>query len=203
MAIRFVILTVMLVLAPLGASAVHLSDLSIAAELLRDNVFLNRGCGDRGPSARCHATVGDFRMGVGGDCDDTAALGIANAFQADIVLGCDILYNTTMIGHVCYSLRHLLLSEKVQNTIDDDPNDGDGDGSTAAQQRRANEGWVVFCDRTRNGDPEPEAAFAESGLRVLEKLNLTKLACAEKLLQSDEYDYMIDVDVFLFRVSKE
>ena len=66
--------------------------------------------------------------------------------------------------------------------------------------REAGEAWLVFADRTVHGDPRPLAGFAGAGLHVRSELLLSAMPCCEALLRTEEYDYMLDVDVKLYRL---
>ena len=97
------------------------------------------------------------------------------SLKPDIILCSDLMYNSKMIQLVCTTLRRVVKNSETSI-------------------------WIVFTDRTVKGDPEPLEKLKAHGFQCTKKLDLMTLECCHSLCKIEEYDYLDDVQVWLWEL---
>ena len=100
------------------------------------------------------------------------------SLNPDIILCSDVMYNSKMIQLVCTTLRRVINDSKTSI-------------------------WIVFIDRTVKGDPEPMEKLKAHGFRCTNTLDLMSLSCCRSLCEIEEYDYLNDVQIWLWELHLE
>lgn len=183
-------------IASAGAASVHLTDIIPAVSLLQTNILLN--C----DNVLNPITCGSLKMSKLDSCGfsdiDKNTKRICKS--ANIILATDVLFNESMTHLVCFTISKILQQQEIERKKNPNPKNMQSDNPNP-NPNATTEAWVVFCDRTIHGDDLPLTGFARAGLEVIDTICISESIQCKKLLEKDEYEYMFDVKVLLYKLT--